>query len=55
MSKNCYITLREKEKDVITECKAADPRFTDDSRVADGAYIALALREHKENLTEGDE
>jgi len=50
--KNTYLTLRQEEKDVIQKCKAEDPRFADDSRVADGAYVALALREYMEELTE---
>jgi len=52
MAKSTYLTLRPEEKDVIHECKSEDPRFTDSSRVADGAYVALALREYKENLTD---
>ena len=57
MTKSTYLTLRPEEKDVIHQCKSEDPRFSDNSRVADGAYVALALREYKENLTdtEGDE
>jgi len=50
--KNTYLTLRPEEKDVIHEAKAQDPRFADDSRVADGAYVALALREYMEKLTD---
>jgi len=50
--KNTYLTLRPEEKEVIHEAKRQDPRFADDSRVADGAYVALALREYMEELTE---
>jgi len=54
MTKNTYLTLRPEEKDIIHECKAEDPRFTGDSRIADGAYVALALREYMENLTDAE-
>ena len=51
MAKNTYLTLRQDEKNIIHECKEEDPRFTDDSRVADGAYVCLVLREYMNNLT----
>jgi len=56
MTKDTYLTLRQEEKDTIHEAKALDPRFADDSRISDGAYVSLALREYMDNLTtEGDE
>jgi len=50
--KNTYLTLRPEEKSVIHQAKAQDPRFADNSRVADGAYVALALREYIQDLTD---
>jgi hypothetical protein len=44
--------MEKEEKDVITEAKQADPRFCGDSRIADGSYIALALREYMEQFEE---
>ena len=57
MSKNCYITLRQQEKDAIHAAKERDPRFADGNRISDGAYVSLALGEYIDNLTdsEGDE
>ena len=52
MSSKQYITMEAEEKDVIQEAKAADPRFCGDSRIADGSYIALALREYMEQFEE---
>jgi hypothetical protein len=54
MSSKQYITMEPEEKDVITEAKQADPRFCGDSRIADGSYIALALREYMEQFEKGD-
>lgn len=55
MVRDTYLTLRQEEKDIIHECKEEDPRFADNSRISDGAYVSLALSEYMDNLTEGDE
>jgi hypothetical protein len=54
MSSKQYITMEPDEKEIVSRAKEADPRFCSDSRIADGSYIALALREYMEQFEEGD-
>lgn len=49
-----YVTVEQREKELLKEAKRHDPRFASPSRVTDGGYISLLAAEKLDEFTGGE-
>lgn len=49
-----YVTVEQREKELLKQAKQHDPRFASPSRVTDGGYISLLAAEKLEELSDGE-
>lgn len=49
-----YVTVEQREKELLKQAKRRDPRFASPSRVTDGGYISLLAAEKLEELPDDE-